>query len=61
MKIIRNEIFEIQIRPKGDVKANTERTDTDKKHARRLIKHKLKLKSKDQPKKSNSEEDVKGK
>ncbi len=43
------------------MKANTERTDTDKKHARRLIKHKLKLKSKDQPKKSNSEEDVKGK
>jgi len=51
---------EVHIRPKGDVKANTERTDTDKKHARRLVKHKLKLKSKeDKPKKSNTEEEVK--
>jgi U3 small nucleolar RNA-associated protein MPP10 len=52
---------EVHIRPKGDVKADTERTDTDKKHARRLLKHKLKLKSKDQPKKSNPEEETKGK
>jgi hypothetical protein len=43
------------------VKADTERTDTDKKHARRLLKHKLKLKLKDQPKKSNTEEEAKGK
>jgi U3 small nucleolar RNA-associated protein MPP10 len=52
---------EVHIRPKGDVKADTERTDTDKKHARRLLKHKLKLKSKDQPKKSDPEEAAKGK
>ena len=43
------------------MKAKTERTDTDKKHERRLKKHKLKLKSQAQPKKSNAEEDAKGK
>ncbi|CAF4428513.1 unnamed protein product, partial [Adineta steineri] len=47
------------IRPKGDVKASTERTDTDKKHARRLLKHKQKLKSKDETKKSTPEEESK--
>ncbi|CAF1471833.1 unnamed protein product [Adineta steineri] len=50
---------EVHIRPKGDVKASTERTDTDKKHARRLLKHKQKLKSKDEPKKSTPEEESK--
>lgn len=45
-----------QKRPKGDVKAATERTETDKKHARRLKKHKLKLKSANEPKKGENEE-----
>ncbi|CAF4939584.1 unnamed protein product, partial [Rotaria socialis] len=30
---------EVHLRPKGDIKADSERTDTDKKHARRLLKH----------------------
>ncbi|CAF2741219.1 unnamed protein product [Rotaria sp. Silwood2] len=50
---------EVHIRPKGDIKADNERTDTDKKHARRLLKHKLKLKSKTKPKKTNPEEEEK--
>ncbi|CAF0721854.1 unnamed protein product [Rotaria sp. Silwood1] len=50
---------EVHIRPKGDIKADSERTDTDKKHARRLLKHKLKLKSKTKPKKTNPEEEEK--
>jgi len=50
---------EVHVRPKGDIKADTERTETDKKHARRLHKHKLKLKSKAKPKKSNTEEEAK--
>jgi len=50
---------EVHVRPKGDIKADTERTATDKKHARRLHKHKLKLKSKAKPKKSNTEEEAK--
>ncbi|CAF3838991.1 unnamed protein product, partial [Rotaria sordida] len=50
---------EVHIRPKGDIKADSERTDTDKKHARRLLKHKLKLKSKTQPTKTNPEEQEK--
>lgn len=51
---------EVHVRPKGDVKASTERTDTDKKHARRLWKHKMQIKSKETPKKSNTEEEAKG-
>lgn len=50
-----------QLRPKGDIKAVSERTDTDKKHARRVLKHKMKLKSQDKPKKANAEEEAKGK
>jgi len=49
------------LRPKGDVKATSERTDTDKKHARRVLKHKMKLKSTDKPKKANAEDEAKGK
>ncbi|CAF4584584.1 unnamed protein product, partial [Rotaria magnacalcarata] len=50
---------EVHLRPKGDIKADSERTDTDKKHARRLLKHKLKLKSKATPKATNPEDEEK--
>ena len=49
-----------QQRPKGDVKATTERTDTDKKHARRLIKKKLKLTAEAKVKSSDDQQDEKG-